>query len=74
LVWFAILVAKLLEIGMITPPIGLNVFVIKNVVGDRIGLDRIFRGVAYFLVADLVVVTLLIAFPGFVLFLPGLFR
>lgn len=72
LLWFGIILAKLLEIGMITPPIGLNVFVIKNVVGDRIGVHRIFQGVAYFLIADLVVVALLMAFPQIVLFLPGL--
>lgn len=72
LLWFGIILAKLLEIGMITPPIGLNVFVIKNVVGERIGVHRIFQGVAYFLIADLVVVTLLMAFPQIVLFLPGL--
>ena len=74
LLWFGILVAKLLEIGMITPPIGLNVFVIKNVVGSRIALGRIFRGVAWFLVADLVVVAVLLAFPGFTLFLPALMK
>lgn len=72
LLWFGIILAKLLEIGMITPPIGLNVFVIKNVVGDQIGLERIFQGVAYFLIADLVVVSLLIAFPEIVQFLPRL--
>lgn len=72
LLWFGIILAKLLEIGMITPPIGLNVFVIKNVVGDRVGLGRIFQGVTYFLIADLVVVSLLMAFPEIVQFLPRL--
>ncbi|GHF67166.1 TRAP transporter large permease [Seohaeicola zhoushanensis] len=72
LLWFGVILAKLLEIGMITPPIGLNVFVIKNVVGDRIGVGRIFQGVTYFLLADFVVVVLLMAFPAIVLFLPGL--
>jgi len=74
LLWFGILVAKLLEIGMITPPIGLNVFVIKNVVGNRISLGRIFQGVSWFLLADLVVVVVLLAFPGFTLFLPALMK
>lgn len=72
LIWFGVIVAKLLEIGMITPPIGLNVFVIKNVVGDKISLGRIFQGVTFFLLADLVVVTLLLSFPQIVQWLPSM--
>ncbi|WP_420392500.1 TRAP transporter large permease [Acuticoccus sp.] len=72
LVWFGVVIVKFLEIGMVTPPVGLNVFVIKGVVGDLVSTTQIFRGVAYFLVADLVVVTLLMAFPGIILFLPNL--
>ncbi len=53
LIWFGVLLAKFLEIGMITPPIGLNVFVIKGVVGDLASTGTIFRGVMWFLVADL---------------------
>lgn len=74
LLWFGIIVAKLLEIGMITPPIGLNVFIIKNVVGDRIKLTTIFKGVGFFLVADAFVVVLLLSFPVIVQFLPALMR
>ena len=74
LVWFGVVVAKLLEIGMITPPIGLNVFVIKNVVGDRTSLGRIFQGVTFFLVADMVVIALLLIFPQIVQWLPALFN
>jgi tripartite ATP-independent transporter DctM subunit len=72
LLWFGVLLAKLLEIGMITPPVGLNVFVMKSVVGDSIALGTIFRGVTYFLIADLIVVALLIIFPELTLFLPSL--
>jgi tripartite ATP-independent transporter DctM subunit len=72
LLWFGILLGKLLEIGMITPPVGLNVFVLKSVVGDAIPIGVIFRGVVYFLLADIVVVTILIAFPEFVLYFPAL--
>jgi tripartite ATP-independent transporter DctM subunit len=74
LIWFGVLVAKLLEIGMITPPVGLNVFVIKSVVDGSIRLETIFRGVSYFLIADLVVVVLMIAFPQLVLALPRMFN
>ena len=74
LLWFGVILAKLLEIGMITPPIGLNVFIIRSVIGDRIKLGTIFKGVAFFLIADCVVVLLLIAFPPIVQFLPALLR
>lgn len=71
-VWFGILVAKFLEVGMITPPIGLNVFVIKSVVGDLVGTSSIFRGIMWFLVADALVVALIIGFPEIVLIFPRL--
>ncbi|WP_238364729.1 TRAP transporter large permease [Mesobacterium pallidum] len=72
LVWFGVLVVKLLEIGMITPPVGLNVFVIRNVASDYVTTTQVFKGVIPFLVADIVVVALAIGFPALVLFLPGL--
>ncbi|GIX15564.1 MAG: C4-dicarboxylate ABC transporter [Paracoccaceae bacterium] len=74
LVWFGVLVVKYIEIGMLTPPLGFNVFVVKSVVGGEISLERIFRGVGWFLVCDLVVVALMILFPDLVTFLPGLMR
>lgn len=72
LVWFGVLLVKLLEIGMITPPVGLNVFVIRNVAAEYATVAQIFKGVIPFLVADLVVVALVIAFPTIILFLPAL--
>jgi TRAP-type mannitol/chloroaromatic compound transport system permease large subunit len=72
LVWFGVLVVKLLEIGMITPPVGLNVFVIRNVASQYATVVQIFKGVIPFLLADLVVVLITVAFPAFVLFLPSL--
>ena len=71
-VWFGVLCVKLLEIGMITPPVGLNVFVIRNVASDYATVVQIFKGVIPFLVADLVVVAIVIAFPALVLYLPNL--
>ena len=71
LVWFGVLVVKLLEIGMITPPVGLNVFVIRNVAAEYATVTQIFKGVIPFLAADLVVVAIAIAFPSFILFLPS---
>ncbi len=73
LIWFGVVVVKLLEIGMITPPVGLNVFVIRNVAQRHASLMQIFKGVTPFLAADLVVLAAVLAFPGLVLFLPGLF-
>jgi tripartite ATP-independent transporter DctM subunit len=71
LVWFGVLLVKLLEVGMITPPIGMNVFVIRNVAAQYATLAQIFRGVIPFLAADLVVVGIVIAFPALILYLPG---
>jgi len=71
LVWFGVLVVKYLEIGLLTPPVGFNVYVIKSVVGDTVPLETIFRGVLWFLACEVVVVALLIAFPQISLFLPG---
>jgi C4-dicarboxylate transporter, DctM subunit len=70
LIWFGVVVIKLLEIGLITPPVGLNVFVISNVVGDKVPLDRIFSGVMRFLAMDFVVLALIIAFPIISLLIP----
>jgi tripartite ATP-independent transporter DctM subunit len=72
LVWFGVFLVKLLEIGMITPPLGMNVFVIRNVASQYASLADIFRGVTLFIVADIVLVALMVAVPELVLFLPRL--
>lgn len=72
LVWFGVLVVKLLEIGMITPPVGLNVFVIKNVASKYVSVVQVFLGVIPFLLSDILVVALIVAFPALVLWLPNL--
>lgn len=72
LIWFGVLLVKLLEIGMITPPVGMNVFVIRNVASQYASVAQIFKGVIPFIGADFVVVALTIAFPAFILFLPSL--
>jgi TRAP-type C4-dicarboxylate transport system permease large subunit len=71
LVWFGILVVVMTEISLITPPVGLNVFVLKTVLPD-VALGAIFRGVVPFILADIVRVALLLAVPGLALWLPGL--
>ncbi|MET4805975.1 TRAP transporter large permease subunit [Limibacillus sp. MBR-115] len=72
LVWFGIIVIKLLEIGLVTPPIGLNVYVIKGALGNLVTLQEVFKGVTWFVVMDLVALLLIIIFPAMSLFLPTL--
>lgn len=74
LVWFGVFVVKMLEIGMITPPVGLNVFVIRNVASSYVTVIQIFRGIVPFLLADILVVAVVIAFPGIILSLPLLLQ
>lgn len=52
---------------MISPPMGMNVFVIKGVVGDQVSLGGIFQGILWFLVIDLIIGIIMIAFPELVL-------
>ncbi|MCC5987607.1 MAG: TRAP transporter large permease [Pararhodobacter sp.] len=68
-IWFGILVVVAIEISLITPPVGLNVFILKIMVRN-ISLATIFRGILPFFIADLVRLAILLAFPALVLFLP----
>jgi len=70
LVWFGIIVIKLLEIGLLTPPLGLNVYVIKGAMGKAVSLNEIFRGVTWFILTDLVALLLIITIPALSLYLP----
>lgn len=72
LIWFGVFVVKLLEIGMITPPIGMNVFVLSSTVGKAAPTGMVFRGVTWFFVIDLLLIGVLIAVPGIILFIPSL--
>ncbi|WP_425050595.1 TRAP transporter large permease [Psychromarinibacter sp. S121] len=70
-VLFGVLVVRMTEIALITPPVGMNVYVLSGVARD-IPLSKIFRGTAPFVVTDVIHVVLLLAFPALVLWLPGL--
>ena len=70
-IWFGIIVVKMAEICLVTPPIGLNCFVVNGVRPD-IPLNDVFRGIGPFFVADIATVGLFIAFPVIVTFLPDL--
>ena len=71
LIWFGILVVVVTEISLITPPIGLNVFVLKGVLKD-VSVSTIFKGVTPFWVADIIRLILLAAVPSIALFLPSM--
>lgn len=71
--WFGILCTKLVEIALITPPVGLNVYVIAGIAPD-VPLTDIFKGASWFIIFDIVVIAILLAFPEVVTFLPNTMR
>ena len=68
-IWFGILVTKLIEVSLMTPPVGLNVFVIGGIVPD-VPMSRIFKGCVPFLMMDAVTLGLLFFFPEISTWLP----
>lgn len=70
-IWFGILVVKMAEFCLITPPIGLNCFVVAGV-RDDLSVQDVFKGVTPFFIADAITIGLLVAFPAIVLWLPSL--
>lgn len=70
-IWFGILVVKMAEFCLITPPIGLNCFVVAGV-RDDLTVQDVFKGVTPFFIADGITIALLVAFPSIVLWLPSL--
>ena len=72
-IWFGIVIVMVSEIGLITPPVGMNVFIIKGVAKD-VPLSTIFRGIFPFLGADIARLVTIIIFPQIALFLPNLIR
>ena len=71
LIWFGIVLVMMVEISLITPPIGLNVFVMKSMMPD-VPLGTIFKGIGPFFIADICRLTIVVAFPAVVLWLPRL--
>jgi len=69
-IWFGVLVVIMMEMGMITPPIGMNVFVIKGIARD-VPMYTIFQGAWPFVVAMGICVAIIVAFPQIALFLPN---
>jgi TRAP-type C4-dicarboxylate transport system permease large subunit len=69
LIWFGIIVVIVLEMGMISPPVGINVFVVKSIASE-IPMRTIFRGIWPFWFAMAAMIALLVAFPSIAMFLP----
>lgn len=70
-VWFGVIVVMAVEIGLITPPLGMNLFVLRTVVRD-VPLATLYKGALPFVVADIIRLAVLAAFPAISLVLPGL--
>lgn len=71
-IWFGVIVIVMGEIGLVTPPVGLTVFVVSSVA--KVPLDKVFRGVMPFFAAEAVMIALLLAFPQIATFLPKLMK
>jgi len=72
-VWFGILIVIVVQIGLISPPVGMNMFVVKSML-PRISTGTIFRGVMPFVVAEIVLLGIIIAFPAISLIVPGMMK
>jgi C4-dicarboxylate transporter, DctM subunit len=72
-IWFGILIVCVVEIGLISPPVGMNLFVLKTLL-PQVGTGTVFRGVVPFMTADVVRLGILIAFPILSLYLPSLMK
>jgi tripartite ATP-independent transporter DctM subunit len=70
LIWFGVILVKMLEVGLITPPVGFNAFVVHSSLGGRVPLHDIFAGVWRFLVVEVFVVAALLAVPALSTWLP----
>ncbi len=71
-IWLGVIAIKLAEISMITPPVGLNVYVVRSSSPVPLTLEQVFAGVTPFLIMDMFTLGLLIAFPAIVTFLPDM--
>jgi TRAP-type C4-dicarboxylate transport system permease large subunit len=72
-VWFGVLIVMIVQIGLISPPVGMNLFVINTLL-PKVGLSNIFKGCWPFVLTMIFVLGLLIAFPQLSLWLPSLMK
>ena len=71
-IWFGVIITALAEIGLITPPVGLNCFIVSQV--SRLPLEQIFKGATILLIGELIVMALLMGFPEISLWLPSMMQ
>jgi len=74
MVWFAVIVVKYIEIGLITPPVGLNLFAARGLLPPDYPFPKLIGATMWFLLAEMVVMVILLSFPGLSLWLPNLLR
>jgi C4-dicarboxylate transporter, DctM subunit len=72
-IWFGVIQCRLLEIGMIAPPVGMNVYVIAGL-DKSIPMTTVFKGILWFLVMDIITLALFVFWPGIITFLPSLMK
>jgi len=72
-VWFGIVIVMVVQIGLVSPPVGMNMFVVKNLL-RHVSIVTVFRGVTPFMIALVVLMALVVSFPGLATWLPGLMR
>jgi TRAP-type C4-dicarboxylate transport system permease large subunit len=72
-IWFGVIQCRLLEIGMIAPPVGMNVYVIAGL-DKSIPMTTVFRGILWFLVMDLITLAMFVFWPGIITFLPSMMK
>ena len=72
-VWFGVIIVIVVQIGLISPPVGMNIFVVKNLLSG-ISIGTLFRGVTPFTVALVILLAIIVAFPGLATWLPRLMK
>ena len=72
-IWFGILIVVVVEIGLISPPVGMNLFVLSTLIPE-VPTRTVFRGVIPFVIVDIIRLAILVAFPAISLYLPSLMK
>ncbi|MGI5900885.1 MAG: TRAP transporter large permease [Desulfitobacteriia bacterium] len=71
-IWFGVIMVMVMEMGMITPPVGMNIYIVKGVAGDSLGIGSIFKGALPHVLAIVAASAILLIFPQIALILPNL--
>ena len=69
-IWFGVIIVMTVELGLIHPPVGMNIFVIKSVI-ERVSISTIFYGVLPFIITDILRLLIIVAFPALATWLPS---